>query len=366
MFISFLIALATSFGVGWLILRSCHIHARFSMDHDIAGIQKFHSHAVPRIGGVPLMAGLMVGVGVLAAETGWNLADNLVLCALPAFASGLIEDVTKKIGPLPRLLAAFVAAACSFFVLDAGIYRLDIPFLDALLALHWLPVLLFTMLAVGGVSHAINIIDGYNGLSGGVSIIIFAAYASVAWQVNDLEILALSLIMIGTLAGFLLWNYPKGMIFAGDGGAYLVGFMVAVTGVLLVRRHDAISPWFPLVCVAYPVFETLFSIFRRKFLQARSVGQPDALHLHQMIYRRLVRWRVGSQERKHKTSRNAMTSPYLWFVAMVPIVPAIFFWDDTATLIFFFVTFSMKYVWLYWRLVRFRSPRWLIVYRSHR
>jgi UDP-N-acetylmuramyl pentapeptide phosphotransferase/UDP-N-acetylglucosamine-1-phosphate transferase len=362
---SFAAALVVSFVMGWVVLRSRSIHARFSLDHDVSGVQKFHSHAVPRIGGIPLMAGLVVGAAVLLVESDrWDLADDLVLCGLPVFGSGLIEDLTKKIGPLPRLLAAFFAAACAFFVLDAGIYRLDIPYLDNLLSFHWLIALFFTMFAVGGVSHAINIIDGYNGLSAGVCIIIFGAYASVAWQVGAPQILALSLIMIGTLIGFFLWNYPKGKIFAGDGGAYLVGFMVAIIGVLLVKRHHEVSPWFPLVCVAYPVFETIFSIFRRKFLQARAVGQPDALHLHQMIYRRLVRWRVGSRERNHKTSRNAMTSPYLWSVALIPIVPSVFFWDDTSMLIVIFLAFSMKYVWLYWRLVRFRAPRWMILYRT--
>lgn len=312
------------------------------------------------------MAGLAVGVAVLLSESErWDLADDLALCALPAFGSGLLEDLTKKIGPLPRLLAAFFAAACAFFAMDAGIYRLDIPLLDSLLSTYWVVALIFTMFAVGGVSHAVNIIDGYNGLSAGVCTIIFGAYAIVAWQVGAPQMLAISLIMIGTLIGFLLWNFPKGEIFAGDGGAYLVGFMVAIIGVLLVKRHPEVSPWFPMVCVAYPVFETIFSIFRRKFLQARAVGQPDALHLHQMIYRRLVRWRVGSRDRQHKTSRNAMTAPYLWSVALTPVVPATIFWDDTPMLIGIFLAFSLKYVWLYWRLVRFRSPRWMILYRPH-
>ncbi|KZE32490.1 glycosyl transferase [Crenobacter luteus] len=365
MITSALIALAVSFSTGWLILRSCHLHARFSMDHDTAGVQKFHSHAVPRIGGVLLMAGLLVGTLALAVHHGSDLAQGLVLCSLPVFASGIAEDLTKKVGPLPRLLAAFVAAACSFFLLDAGVYRLDVPLLDTLLAWHWLPVLLFTMLAVGGVAHSINIIDGYNGLSSGVGLIIFAAYAFVSWRVGDQALLGISLIMMAALAGFLFWNFPRGKIFAGDGGAYLVGYMIAVVGVLLVRRHEQVSAWFPLVCVAYPVFETLFSIFRRRFLQARSVGQPDALHLHQMVYRRLVRWRVGSTETQHKLFRNALTSPYMWLVSMVPVVPAVFLFDSASTLFAIFLLFALKYVWLYWRLVRFRSPRWMILYRPH-
>ena len=165
----------------------------------------------------------------------------------------------------------------------------------------------------------------------------------------------------GAVLGFLLLNYPRGLIFAGDGGAYLVGFLIAEISVLLVARHSEVSAWFPLLLVIYPVFETFFSIYRRKFLQDRSVGCPDALHLHQMIYKRLVRWMVGSKEARHVTRRNSLTAPYLWVLASVSVVPAMLFWRRPHTLMLCTLLFVMLYVRLYLMIIRFKSPSWLMV-----
>lgn len=170
--------------------------------------------------------------------------------------------------------------------------------------------------------------------------------------------------MVGSIAGFLFWNFPRGLMFAGDGGAYLVGFMIAEVSVLLVARHAQVSPWFPMLCVIYPVFETLFSIYRRKFLQGRRIGHPDALHLHQLIYMRLVRWMVGSKNADHKTMRNSLTSPYLWALSSVSVVPAMLFWQNTKVLVAFCIIFAISYICLYRMIIRFRTPRWLVLRRA--
>ncbi|MBV8046602.1 MAG: glycosyl transferase, partial [Paludibacterium sp.] len=168
------------------------------------------------------------------------------------------------------------------------------------------------------------------------------------------------------VAGFLLLNYPRGLIFAGDGGAYLMGFLIAELSVLLVARNPLVSPWFPLLLVIYPVFETLFSIYRRKFLQDRAIGYPDALHLHSVIYRRLVRWMVGSHEAKHLTRRNSMTAPYLWVLASLSIAPAMLFWHNTTILMICVLLFIALYISLYRMIIRFKTPRWLVTVSKER
>ncbi|MDH0344033.1 MraY family glycosyltransferase [Chromobacterium haemolyticum] len=351
---------------GAILIRFSHLHEKFSADHDLCGVQKFHAKPVPRIGGGPIMAGLVSGCFVLFFFTKSWLPSMLVLASLPAFCAGLIEDLTKKIGPGPRLMATFLAAAVAYFFIDAGLARLDIPIVDAIL-FHWWPLsLLLTVVAVGGVAHAVNIIDGYNGLSGVVAIFIFLAMAYVSFKVQDVELMGLCFAMIGAIAGFLFWNFPRGLIFAGDGGAYLVGFMIAEIAVLLVQRHSGVSPWFPMLCVIYPVFETLFSIYRRKFLQNRAVGYPDALHLHQIIYKRVVLWMVGSKDAAHLTQRNSLTSPYLWALSSLSVVPAMLFWNNTPVLIGFVLAFIFSYVRLYRMIIRFRTPRWMLLRKSTR
>ncbi len=359
--VPFLFALLTSLVFTVLIVRSAHLHGAFSHDHADSGPQKFHFHPTPRIGGIPIVFGWLAGMGV-AWWKGW-LPDELwwlVLSALPVLGAGLAEDVTKRISPQWRLLFAFLAAGLGFWLLGAEIRRLDIAWFDA--ALAWTPLALaVTLLVVGGVSHALNIIDGYNGLAAMIVVMILGALAYVSLALNDWGLLSVCLAMIGATIGFLILNYPKGLIFAGDGGAYLWGFVIAEISVLLVMRHPEVSAWFPLLLVIYPVWETVFSIYRRSILRRASPGLPDSLHLHQLVYLRLVRWMVGSSNACHKVRRNSMTSPYLWAFAMMTVIPALVFWRNTPALMAIVCLFILLYVWLYWRIVRFRVPHYLIL-----
>lgn len=356
-----LTAMFVSSLVGLLLFRYSHLHAQYTADADITGVQKFHAKPVPRVGGVPIFLGLLAGCalsGYLNTST-WLLL--LLLSILPAFLFGLLEDVTKKVGPRPRLLATFVSAGLGFVLVQASLIRLGIPEVDPILARYWWLSLGVTVIAVGGVAHAFNIIDGYNGLSGMVAVLVFTAIAYVCFKVHDILLMSVCMAMIGAVLGFLCWNFPLGLIFAGDGGAYLLGFMIAELSVLLVARNPEVSPWFPMLCVIYPVFETLFSIYRRKFLQHRAVGCPDALHLHQMIYRRLVRWMVGSREARYLTQRNSLTSPYLWLLCSFSVLPAMLFWNRTWVLQLCIAFFIATYLYLYRMIVHFHAPKWLTV-----
>lgn len=361
MLIGFFVALAVAFVVSTLIIRYSHWHCRYTQD-STQGVQKFHSTPTPRVGGIPLFLGLLGALGLTVALDSMNSTRALwmVLATLPVYIAGMAEDVTKRVGPRWRLLAAFGSAGVAVWLFGGSLQRLDIPFLDSWLQTFPALALVITLVAVGGVCHAMNIIDGYNGLSGVVAAMILGALAYVAWKVGDAELLAMAILTIGAIGGFLVWNYPRGLIFAGDGGAYLVGFMIAEISVLLVSRHSQVSPWFPLLLVGYPVWETLFSVYRRT-RSGRSAGLPDALHMHQIIFRRLVRWMIGSREAKHLLKRNSMTSPYLWAVAATTVIPAVLLWENTTGLQISFAIFAVSYVWLYQRIVRFKSPRLLVV-----
>ena len=119
------------------------------------------------------------------------------------------------------------------------------------------------------------------------------------------------------------------------------------------------SPLFPLLVCVYPVFETLFSIYRRWLLRDRPAHLPDGIHLHSLIYRRVMRWALAEGNVKVRTRRNSMTSPVLWLLCMLSIVPAVLWWSRTTWLAWCLLAFGVTYVVLYWRIVRFRSPRLL-------
>ena len=344
---------------GWVV-HAARNGGRLTLDHDVSGPQKFHAKPVPRVGGIGIFAG-MASASVLllwlhpdAGSMGWML----MFCALPAFAAGLIEDLTKRVSPGKRLLATAVAACLAFWLLGAQITRSDIPVLDSLLSIG-AGALVITVLAVAGIANSVNIIDGFNGLASMCVVIMLAALAYVAYEVGDPVVGTLALMGIGAVLGFFLWNFPSGLIFLGDGGAYFLGFYVAELSILLLVRNPSVSPLFPLLVCIYPVFETLFSIYRRRFLRAVPPSMPDGIHLHSLIYRRLLRWAIGDRSAKALTRRNSMTSPFLWLLCMFSVVPAVFFWDNSGVMAASLLLFAISYVALYWRIVRFKSPRWM-------
>src|SRR5438552_3196613 len=344
-----LLAGLTSVFAGYLIVRYDAFHANWSYDPVKTGPQKFHSAPTPRIGGLGVMAGLFVSGAVLLAIEQSAASEQfgyLLLASLPAFAGGITEDATKNVGVLTRLLLTMLAAAFGVWLLGAVIPRLDIPGFDTLL--KWAPLAIaFTMFAVGGVANSINIIDGYNGLASGHAVIVLAAMAWVSALVGDDFVFTSALAMIGALLGFLAWNYPKGKIFLGDGGAYLLGFWLAEISVLLVVRHPEVSPWFPMLLLVYPIFETLFSMYRRKVIQGQSPGQPDRMHMHQVIYMRLTRNRTDASDPVSLTRLNSRVAPFGWLMTFCCAVPALLFWGETRWLVAASVVFCVGYLLLY-------------------
>lgn len=349
--------------VGGLIVMSERWHGRFTGDTDLHKPQAMHKRATPRVGGLAVVAGSLAGLLVLGPHNmtlTW-LWPALFVAALPVFVAGLLEDITKDIGSGKRLLAAFVSAGIAWWVLG-GVSRVGLPWADALLSNWPIISLLFTMVAVGGCTHALNIIDGMNGLAGMIATLMSVSLALVALQVQDIPIFLIATALASATLGFLVWNFPFGRVFLGDGGAYFLGFMLAELAVQLVVRNPGVSPFYALAVLFYPVFETLFSIWRRKFKRGVPVDQPDALHLHQLVFRRLVRV-TFSRDRRHALPAlcNAMTSPYLWLLALIGLVPATIWWDNAWYLCLSMAVFAGVYIWLYIRLATWRRPRWLLL-----
>lgn len=344
-----------------LLIRASKSHARAPLDRDFSLPQKIHAVPVPRIGGLGIVVGLLAAASwlFLASPGTHGLLGLLLLaCALPAFVAGLVHDFSDSLTPRGRLVATAVSAVLAFYVLDAAIVRTDLPGFEQIASVA-AGSLFLTVLAVAGIAHAVNIIDGLNGLASMCVAIMLAAVAYVAFEVGDPLIGTLALAGIGAILGFFLWNYPAGMIFLGDGGAYFLGFFVAELSILLLVRNDEVSPLFPLLVCIYPVFETLFSVYRRRVLRSRPPHLPDGIHLHTLVYRRLVRWAVGDRSARTMVRRNSAASPFLWALCSSSVVPAVLFWDESGVLAFFLALFGFSYVFLYWRIVRFRSPRWL-------
>lgn len=356
--ISLLTAFFTSFIATILIIRTQKLHGAMSGDQDFEGPQKFHTKAVPRIGGLAIGLAIFSSIAI-SLPNGIDRFEKLLFlfCALPAFGIGIAEDLSKKVSIRLRLFFTAFGALLACLFLNAKINDLGIPWLEWIFLIPSISII-FTVFAVTGLANAYNIIDGFNGLSSMVGIITLLALGYMGLKLGDQMILFLSFAMASAILGFFLLNYPKGLIFLGDGGAYLIGFWVATLSVLLVNRHSEVSPWFALMANAYPILETLFTIYRRKFHQGKSPGHPDGMHFHSLIFRRILnKSRINTET--DWFNANARTSPYLWMLSSLAIIPAILFWHSTPTLMGFLALFIISYVWLYKKMVTFKTPRWM-------
>jgi len=274
----------TSASVAALLILKARFGIRIGMDLT-EGVQKLHHAPVPRTGGLAVLAALVVGGALLSFPTG--LLSTLV-AALPAWLWGLAEDLTRQRSAFSRLLATLASGLLLALLAGLSIPRLDLPIDPFVPPLLWI---LLTSFAVSGLSNAINIIDGVNGLASFVAAVMFAFLALVAEYVGDRSSLQMALLGQGACFGFFLVNWPRGSVFLGDGGAYLIGFWLGATAISLIQHNPQITAWFALALFAYPVTETIFSSYRRHFHHQVSPTLPDRLHLHSLVYLRRSRWR---------------------------------------------------------------------------
>lgn len=345
---SFLIVFAITLLVGVGLIATQKWHGRFSLD-GIDGIQKHHKHPTPRIGGVAIGGGLFAAWAV-AEPSLRSILGPMLLASLPALIFGLAEDVSKRVGILPRLLATMSSGALAWYFTGIAMQDTGLPPLDWFL--QYLPfAVLFTAFAVGGVANAINIIDGFNGLASGSVAIMLCAIGLIALQVGDPSLASVCFILAGCALGFGAANWPLGKIFLGDGGAYLLGFVLAWVAVLLPMRSPSIDAWATVLVCAYPVIEVGFSVRRRRSRKGQHAGQPDRVHLHHLVHRRIVRKLFPKLDR---ALQNGITSPFCWVLTAVPAGVAVMFAQHPPALALGFGVSVFAYAGIYARLTQFR------------
>jgi len=328
---------------------------RLGRDDDFKGVQKAHNVSTSRLGGVIVFVAYLAVLAVATRMGDAALSPTLplLLCSLPVVLVGLWEDITQGVHPWHRLAGAVTSAALASAFAFGTIARLDLPFLD-----DWLKYLLFalplTWFMVAGACNAINLIDGAHGLAGGTALMMFGGLAAGAAIVDDPEVLAQALAMMGAIAGFLVWNYPRGKVFLGDAGAYFLGFMYAELSIQIVAGNPGLSAWFVIALGAYPIVETLYSIYRRKFLLRTASMQPDARHLHSLVFRRLVAQGHSAHARESVRLANARVAPRLWLHGAICLVGALVLHNHTPASIAFVALYAGFYVVCYRALARAR------------
>ncbi len=265
------LAFGLSYGLGLVIIWLAR-KGKFFLD-DKEKSHGVHKEVVPRIGGL----GIFLASLLLLRDP---LGGKIVLAGVPAFLAGFFEDLISGIAPRVRLTIMTFSAILGVQLLGATVNDLEAFRIPYFLTV---PLTLFLMV---GVTNAINIIDGLNGLASGFCSIALIVFAVAGHWSGDTDFALVLSRLIFPIMGFFVLNYPRAQMFLGDSGAYFLGFVTVQAGLLLIHRNPEISRFFPLLVLFYPIWEVLFSIFRRRFYKKFHATAADRLHLHTLLYKR--------------------------------------------------------------------------------
>ena len=235
----------------------------------------------------------------------------MLVCAFPVFFIGVIEDLTNRVSAIVRLLISILSASLFVLCLDVVITDTGLLSFDSILRMQGLAVIL-SICAIATHCHAVNIIDGLNGLAATSCLAALIAVASLAARYGDTQLYLMAIGFLLPTAGFLILNYPKGLLFLGDGGAYLLGAAVAALVIILPTRNPEVSSFASLLIVSYPIYETIRTYIRRSFSQTHGSMQPDDGHLHSCIFK-LVSMRMKGPA----SIKNAAASTFILLPTIV-------------------------------------------------
>lgn len=321
------------------------------------GVQKFHSKIVSRMGGLSIALSILFGLFLIKdnyVNEGY-LGFFLMIAFSPVFIAGLIEDLTHKVKPQTRLCMAFISAIACIFITQVNIKYTGIAIIDYFISYPVISIILTTLIIVGFL-NSINIIDGFNGLASGSILIMIIAITIICFIVNDYVLVRISLVLIVSNLAFILFNWPSGKIFLGDSGAYLLGIWLVELGILMQHRSSNISPLAPVLIGAYPMIETLFTIYRRKIMTRQSAFLPDALHLHTLLFKRLIsKPAIFFSTEDLLNKQNSKVAIYIWGFVGVDCLISIIFFENTKILLLAIILSFIIYVIIYFSLLKFKD-----------
>ena len=241
--------------------------------------RKVHTFAMPRMGGLAIYAGFIAAV--LATQTiDAKLAGILIGCTIIVLL-GIADDI-KGLSPKVKL-AGQTLAALVVVLFGVKVSILTNPFADVLFLENFKLAIPFTVLWIVGVTNAVNLIDGLDGLAAGTSGIAAVTIGVVAFLEGHLAVAVLAIILAASVFGFLPFNFNPAKIFMGDTGSMFLGFTLSVLAVVgLTKSATIISVFIPVVILGIPIFDTMYAITRR-FLNGTPIFQADKEHLHHQL-----------------------------------------------------------------------------------
>lgn len=247
---------------------------------DIPDKRKVHKKPMPRLGGLGIFLGFLLGYMIFGEHTA--LMNSILIGSFIIIITGMIDDI-KPIKASYKFVGQTLASL--IVVVYGGLLLKDVSFCGLYIDFKWFayPV---TVLFILGCINCMNLIDGLDGLAGGISAIFFLTIGIIALCMNEFVLATvLTFIMLGSTIGFLFHNFYPAKIFMGDTGSMFLGFMIAVITLLGFKSVMMSAIIIPLFILVVPILDTAFAIIRRK-LKGESIGTPDKCHIHHQLLRR--------------------------------------------------------------------------------
>jgi len=244
---------------------------------DLPDARKVHSAAIPRIGGVAMVIGAMVPVAV------WLMPQTQIAAILAGVAIILLfgvwddrSNLDYRVKFLGQILAVLIV------VIYGGISIRYVPFWSANALPDYLAIPI-TVFALLGITNAINLADGLDGLAGGTTLLSLGMIAILAYMVDGTSEVLIAVSVMGSILGFLRYNTYPARVFMGDGGSQFLGFSVGVLVILLTQQvNPMLSPSIALMLLGLPVLDTVMVIGQRVY-EKRSAFSPDKNHIHHKL-----------------------------------------------------------------------------------
>ena len=247
---------------------------------DIPNERKVHSKPMPRLGGLGIYAGFLLGYMIFGEHT--PTMNSILIGSFILLITGIIDDI-KPLKASHKLVGQIAAALIVVFY--GGLLLKNVSFfgINIRFGIWAYPI---TIVFILGCINCLNLIDGLDGLAGGISSIFFLTIGIIAyWQGRTGLSVVLTFIMLGSTLGFLVHNFNPAKIFMGDSGSMFLGFIIAVITLLGFKSIITSSIIIPMCILIVPILDTLCAIIRRK-LKGESIGTPDKSHFHHQLLRR--------------------------------------------------------------------------------
>ena len=247
---------------------------------DIPNERKVHTKPMPRLGGLAIYFGFLLGYMLFGEHS--LIMNAILIGSFIIVLTGVIDDIkpltaaTKFIGQLAAAL--IVVCYGNLLLRDVSAFGIYINF-------SWLsyPITVFFIL---GCINCMNLIDGLDGLAGGISAIYFLTIGIIAAIGGSTGLdFVLSFVMFGATLGFLVHNFYPASIFMGDSGSMFLGFIISIVALLGFKNVTMTSLIIPLLVLAIPILDTLFAIIRRA-LKGQNIAKPDKFHIHHQLLNR--------------------------------------------------------------------------------